>query len=520
VQLPVSSQVAIMETWEITCTDPSAHDFTFTNSVETDEVHLRDPNPGNNGGSVGLSLNVIAEANLAIVSTSVEGLPSDIDVSADVPVTLRAVVNNAGAFAVTATVDVDGLAPADCTLTPSSASQQVSLPPGDTNVDVPATLHCSQPSTHELQVAASVSAPKDAHVVDPDMQDNVIGLLVPFGTNAWAYTDAKIVDLAGPGVVLVQPSVPETFNTTATLHNNGPFGPVDVAAQSSVIIGDCDGIADVTPASQGGMVSLAVSASVPESDTWTVHWIDMKKPPYSCQITVEKTVDGSGTHISDTNPQNDSASVTVTFVRDTDNDGVPDNYGGERDNCQDVPNPDQTDTDGDGLGDACDPHPDHEVVVKHCFKFGPAPSNLSDEQGRYMWAICEIGNLDAYANVATISMDVTGAPAGCDQLEQLILPGQETFMMNAGEQKWVLYRMRYECHDPATPDVYNLSVSFCVDPTAVPFDDDGDTLVDEDGTPADGVDDDGDSLIDEDPEEGDGPPDCHEQIRQLIVHQP
>ena len=42
-----------------------------------------------------------------------------------------------------------------------------------------------------------------------------------------------------------------------------------------------------------------------------------------------------------------------------------------------------------------------------------------------------------------------------------------------------------------------------------------------DEDPVNGVDDDGDSLIDEDPPEvGDGDPDCEEQLRNIIVHQP
>jgi uncharacterized protein (TIGR03790 family) len=47
-------------------------------------------------------------------------------------------------------------------------------------------------------------------------------------------------------------------------------------------------------------------------------------------------------------------------VADRDGDGVPD----AQDNCRDLPNPDQRDTDGDGFGNLCDPDLDNDLVVR------------------------------------------------------------------------------------------------------------------------------------------------------------
>ncbi len=96
--------------------------------------------------------------------------------------------------------------------------------------------------------------------------------------------------------------------------------------------------------------------------------------------------------------------------------------------------------------------------------FGPAPINISDTMGRYMWIIAEIGNLTDHDDTVELNLTITPpVPDGCTEDIQQILPGRSQFILMALEQKWVLFRVRYECHSPALPGIYPLLVELCID---------------------------------------------------------
>ncbi len=83
-------------------------------------------------------------------------------------------------------------------------------------------------------------------------------------------------------------------------------------------------------------------------------WVDFIVPNGSFNIRAEI----KGTTPQDENRANDVAiSQLFNPLPDTDGDGIPDS----RDNCKNVANPDQKDSDADGLGDVCDPYPNDSL---------------------------------------------------------------------------------------------------------------------------------------------------------------
>jgi hypothetical protein len=79
-----------------------------------------------------------------------------------------------------------------------------------------------------------------------------------------------------------------------------------------------------------------------------------------------------------------------------------------------------------------------------------------------MWIICEVGNFSDHDEEVSVELTVDAPPAGCTDDPALILPGFDNFWMTSGEQKWVLWRVRYECDATAVPGVYPLDIEACI----------------------------------------------------------
>jgi hypothetical protein len=480
VALPVSVDVVLDQTFTLHCTQPSNHTWTFNDCIDITNTHVRDPNPNNNCASLSLTNPVTADADIKVASMSING-PALTPVNQNFNLGVQANLHNNGPYGpVNANVTLSLNVPADCTKTPngSQTAASVNLP---VSVVTPVVktwvVNCSSVSNHNYTASASATMVPILHVADPNLQNNSgtsqasNGITSPTDVKITSFTANDDMAFAGNQILVTAgaplnpfgPAIPaatRNFQTNETIHNNGPWNPTDISISKTVADGpDCN----VTPNAQGGTASLTVSTILDDTENWSVDWTNAVKPPFSCSVTFNKTVTVTTNHVTDSNTANNSASVTVIFVRDADGDTVPDNYAGIDDNCQDVPNPGQQDSDQDLIGDACDDEPDHEDLVKYCLKFGPAPINLSDSVGSYMWVLCEIGNDSGHDDLVVITaaanLITTALPAGCTANTSLLIPGATTFVLLDGEQKFVLYRTKFTCHSPAVVSVVPITVS-------------------------------------------------------------
>jgi hypothetical protein len=226
---------------DIHCSQPSSHTFQFDAAISVPkEPHVVDPDPTNNAQVISRTVASIAQADVKITSQALVSPPSEIDVSANVPVTLHKVLHNNGPFGpVQVSISPSAVAPADCTAGPPDNSPDTyTLPVSvDTAVDEVWTIHCSKASSHTFTFndAIAVTTP---HVIDPNTANN--SRSTQLAVVAIGKSDVKVtaVSVTGPAQIDVSQDVPITVRTT--LHNNGPYGPVEVElAKFGVAPDDC-----------------------------------------------------------------------------------------------------------------------------------------------------------------------------------------------------------------------------------------------------------------------------------------
>lgn len=151
-----------------------------------------------------------------------------------------------------ASLAVSGQAAGDCDISPPVLIDSITIPAGG-SAEVPAsfTAHCRKPSFHTFELSAEANAPL---AEDPNPNNNSASASLTLAATANA--DLKITGWDVPLALGLPLSKQVLLPTVKTLHNNGPFGLVDVDVWKTM---------DVPPGLQG-----SVHATQPEGELVTV----------------------------------------------------------------------------------------------------------------------------------------------------------------------------------------------------------------------------------------------------------
>lgn len=180
----------------VTCTEPSDHDFVFTNELAITTPGVNDPDPVNNVRSFTHRIPVFDRADIAVDQVGLV-CPARSDVGEDFICTLTAEISNAGPHAAASADVVLGLTvPPDCTTSSDESTQQdLTIMQGVPRVVTSGwTVTCAERSFHPT-TAQVVATLDHLHVEDPNTANDVASLVQPTVVEIFEAADLAVQDL-------------------------------------------------------------------------------------------------------------------------------------------------------------------------------------------------------------------------------------------------------------------------------------------------------------------------------------
>lgn len=299
-QLVLGRPVEVFFEVSVNCAQPSFHRFEFANSLIILTPGVTDPDPSSNHRVTGTTIAVIDESDVGIDRTQLD-CASRTYVHDQFECTVTAVAVDRGDYGPANTDVVLGLAgPADCSLTPTTATTHEVSIGGPVTVASKWNVSCANRSYHDF--TASAQAVLDhLHVIDPD----------PTNNNGSATDRVEVferVDLAVADLRLTcteRQYQTQTFDCTSkvSVANAGPADAVHTL--TTVTFGapaDC-GVTPDTGQQQTHVLNAGTSATFTKN--WTVSCAQNRRHLLSTSAVIA----ADEPHPEDVNRANDARSV-------------------------------------------------------------------------------------------------------------------------------------------------------------------------------------------------------------------
>src|SRR5439155_825315 len=310
-------------TWSVTCTSTSSHQFSVTASAAIDQLHVSDPTSSNNSLSNNSVTAVLATSDIKVNSTTVSS-PASANKGSPFNVTASASLHNNGSYGPTNVDTTFTLSlPTDCT-TSSGNPQTVQDTSLATSVatTVPASpitwsVTCTNPSAHSFSVTTT-AAVDQLHVSDPTSANNTnIGNGAT--TNVLATSDIKVNSTTVSSPASANKGSPFNVTASASLHNNGPYGPTNVDTTFTLSLPtDCTTSSTNPQTVQDTSLATSAATTVPASP---ISWSVTCSNPSAHSFSVTTTAAVDQLHVSDptsTNNTNVGNGATTNILATSD----------------------------------------------------------------------------------------------------------------------------------------------------------------------------------------------------------